>query len=458
MNAVVSVYELTEEIKRLINISFPYQVSVEGEISNFNKYASGHCYFKLKDAQAQLKCVMFATYANQLITIPQDGDKVILTGKLDVYHRDGVYQLMVSKLSFSGIGDIYKRYEQLKKKLESEGLFDTKRKLPLPKYPSKVGILASIDGAALHDFIVTCERRYKPLEIYIFPCLVQRATAPKSVIDAIKKALNYPLDVIVIARGGGSFEDLNAFNDEELVRLVSTLHIPTVSAIGHETDYTILDFVASRRAATPTAAAEIVTQYCYDLPQLLDSYADKLSSLITTRITKLENKYQAIASSYGLKSLNNIIENRRLLLKQISSNIDHHLAFKFNNYQKNLDSYHRLLTPSKLIDIVTNKKTNLNTITNNLNTSLSMKIKDYSKTIANYNRIITPSNISTHIERKKTVLLSLSKRLDILDITATLRRGFALVKNDKGLIKSVTEATKEMTVKFIDGEIDIIKK
>ena len=268
-----SVSELNGYIKRIIESNRTLaSVTVKGEISNFTAHRSGHFYFSLKDSEGQIKAVMFRSRAQTLRFMPESGMKVIVHGSVSVYERDGVYQLYASSIQPDGIGALYLAYEQLKEKLYKNGIFDPAHKMPLPKYPEKIGVITSPTGAAVRDIINVLKRRYPIASIYLYPSLVQGDGAEEDLIKAVDYFDRSNLcDVIIIGRGGGSIEDLWAFNSEKLAMRIFDCKIPIISAVGHETDFTICDFVADMRAPTPSAAAEISAPDIAELLLRLDS-------------------------------------------------------------------------------------------------------------------------------------------------------------------------------------------
>ena len=247
---------------------------IRGEISNFICHdRSGHCYFTLKDGESSVKAVMFSNFASRLRFMPSNGMAVIVQGSIQVYERDGVYQIYVNDMQPDGMGALYLAYSQLKEKLSAEGLFDEAHKKPLPAYPKKIGVITATGGAALQDILNVLNRRYPCATVIIYPALVQGADAPASICRALTMAGVGDCDVLIVGRGGGSFEDLSCFNDESVARAVYNIHIPVISAVGHETDFTICDFVADLRAPTPSAAAELA------VPDIT-SVIDKLEQLM----------------------------------------------------------------------------------------------------------------------------------------------------------------------------------
>ncbi len=237
-------------------------VWLRGEISNFTHHSSGHMYFTLKDKDSRLKCIMFASHNQKLPFIPKEGTKVLARGNISVFERDGNYQFYVTQMQPDGIGSLYLAYEQLKRKLEAEGLFEASRKKTIPRFPSVIGIITSPTGAAVRDIIITLQRRHPSVPVLLFPVLVQGAGSASAIVRAIEMMNQMAeVDVLIIGRGGGSLEELWAFNEEAVARSIAASKIPIISAVGHETDFTIADFVADLRAATPTAAAELAVPH-----------------------------------------------------------------------------------------------------------------------------------------------------------------------------------------------------
>ncbi len=257
---IFSVSDINKYIKMLFDSdTLLNSVSIRGEITNFKAHYTGHFYFTLKDENSTIKCVMFKGYAQYIKFKPADGMKVVINGQVSSYERDGVYQIYCKSMSPEGLGDLYLAYEQLKEKLEKEGLFDVSKKKNIPFLPNRVGVITSKTGAVIRDIINVSTRRYPNVNLLVYPAAVQGVNVASTVIEGLKtfNRLNN-VDVIIIARGGGSFEDLFGFNDEELARQIYASNIPVVSAVGHETDFTICDFVSDLRAPTPSAAAELV--------------------------------------------------------------------------------------------------------------------------------------------------------------------------------------------------------
>ncbi len=300
MEKIYSVSDINRLLKGLLDSVPDLQaVQVTGEISNFKRYPSGHCYFTLKDGTSALKCVMFAGRARYLRFQPVNGNKVVASGQISVYERDGVYQLYVSTLSPQGAGALLEAYEKLKAKLTAEGLFDQARKKPLPLLPKSVGIVTSSAGAAVHDVITVSRRRDPGVKLYLYPVKVQGEGAAEEIATAIRFFNEvHPVDVLIVGRGGGSIEDLWAFNEELVVRAVAASEIPVVSAVGHETDFTLCDFAADRRAATPSQAAEIVAPDIEAYRNGIMAMAAHGRDLVEKKITEERRRLSSLMGSW----------------------------------------------------------------------------------------------------------------------------------------------------------------
>lgn len=281
-----AVSEVNQYLKQLLESqSDLHHIPVLGEVSNFKRYASGHCYFTLKDEKSALKCVMFKSSAAHLSFTPQNGEKVVALGSISVYERDGVYQLYVSVMRRQGIGDLMQAYEALKEKLTKEGLFDDSRKKPLPRLPRAIGIITSPSGAAVHDIITVSRRRNKGVKLILYPASVQGEEAAGEIVHAIHFfQRNHLADLLIVGRGGGSIEDLWAFNEEPVVRAIAASKIPIISAVGHETDVTLSDFAADARAATPSQAAEFAVIDVAAYRNGIAFYLDKAAKLLEKKI------------------------------------------------------------------------------------------------------------------------------------------------------------------------------
>ncbi len=320
----LTVTQLNEYIKRLIdgnpNLS---DVRVKGEISNFkNHYSTGHFYFTIKDEGSMIRAIMFKSQASKLRFLPEDGMKIVAHGRISAYVRDGQYQIYCDDMEPDGVGSLYIAYEQLKRKLEAEGLFDPARKKPLPKIPTRVGIITSATGAAVRDMINVCGRRFPSAKLILYPTLVQGDDAPPQLMEGIRYFnATRSADIIIIGRGGGSIEDLWAFNSEALARVIAASEIPVISAVGHETDFTICDFVADRRAPTPSAAAELAVPDTEELRRKINNIVTRESSVISGLIKRYREVLRLCESSRALQNPMNFIEDKRLGLAHLEEKL-----------------------------------------------------------------------------------------------------------------------------------------
>ena len=330
---IITVSQLNEYIKAVIE-GQPVLRSlfVKGEISNFtNHYKTGHFYFTLKDENSLIRCIMFKGFAEKLKFVPENGMKIILHGKVSAYAKDGQYQLYADNMEPDGIGALYIAYEQLKSKLEKEGLFNPIYKKPLPKIPKRVGIITSPTGAAIRDIINILGRRFPYAEGVLYPALVQGDGAPAQLIAGMKyfnSANN--VDVIIIGRGGGSIEDLWAFNDEGLAREVFASKIPVISAVGHETDFTICDFVADRRAPTPSAAAELAVPETMELKQKILNIIGRMDMLIMHNIKNNRQRLNELAGKRVLNTPDYIVDDRRFQLMNLDARMENGIKYSLS--------------------------------------------------------------------------------------------------------------------------------
>jgi exodeoxyribonuclease VII large subunit len=336
----VSVKQLNLYAKSLIEGDLRLNdIYVKGEISNFkNHYASGHLYFTLKDNDAAIRCVMFKGYTNQIKFKVEDGLKVIIRGRVSIYEKDGQFQLYVQEMHPDGLGDISLQFEQIKQKLQNEGLFDADSKRPIPKFPKRIAVVTSETGAAVQDIINVLSRRWKLCEIMLCPVLVQGENAAGDMISTLERI--YALsdcDLIIIGRGGGSIEDLWAFNNEALARKIYESPIPVISAVGHETDFTICDFVADLRAPTPSAAAELAVPDQNEYLLKLQSYLIRLKTSLQNKLELNKSKYSLLANSVYLKKpIQAILEKPLQEIDDINDKLLQTYQNKINNYKLRL--------------------------------------------------------------------------------------------------------------------------
>ena len=320
---VLSITQLNEYIRsRMDSDPLLAQVAVRGEISNYKLYPSGHHYFTLKDESGALKCVMFKGNAMRLRFRPENGMKVIAMGKVSVYPRDGAYQLYCTAMAMDGVGDLYAAFEQLKRKLEAQGLFDPARKQPLPKYPGTIGIITSSAGAAVHDMLRILRKRYPLTRVRLLPVRVQGAEAPGEIAAAIRYANYWHLaDLLIVGRGGGSIEDLWAFNDEQVAYAIYESEIPVISAVGHEPDVTISDFVADLRAATPSNAAELAVPDQDALRQNLDAVTGAMVTSLNRQLKSARQHLEVLSRSQALQSPDGYLNQREKGLELLTNRL-----------------------------------------------------------------------------------------------------------------------------------------
>ena len=325
----VSVRELNAYIKSLIDSDgYLGSVAVRGELSNYKVYPSGHHYFTLKDAESSVRCVMFRSAASKLRFRPESGMGVIVYGRVSVYPRDGAYQLYCEAILPEGSGALQLAYEQLREKLAKEGLFDREHKKPIPRYPERIAVVTSSAGAAVHDIIRVLRRRWPLAKVILLPVRVQGEEAPPEIAAAIRWASAHKIaDTLITGRGGGSMEDLWAFNDERVARAIYDCEIPVISAVGHEPDVTIADFVADLRAATPSNAAELAAPDVNELLQAIDGARSRLDRAVLKKVGAGRESLDALASRRVLVSATGFIEQRRLRLDALKTRLEGTLGF-----------------------------------------------------------------------------------------------------------------------------------
>ena len=410
----ITVTQLTRYIKYKIDNDVNLnEVFLKGEISNFKAHSRGHFYFTLKDEGSRINAIMFASSTKKIKFTPQDGMKVLVTGKISVFEANGGYQIYVNDMLEDGVGNLYIAFEQLKKKLEQEGLFKKEYKKEIPKIPTRVGVVTAPTGAAIKDIISTIKRRWPLAEVILFPSLVQGENAKEDIVKQIERAKDYDLDTLIVGRGGGSIEDLWPFNEEMVARAIYNSRVPIISAVGHEIDFTISDFVADLRAATPTAAAELAVP---DINTIL-TYLDTAKNRLYT-------------------SLTNIIDTKKLYLSKLS------------------DSY-VLKKPSNMYEI---KIQYLDTLIDKLNKEISIIIDNnklrLSKDISSY----ILNNPSMLYKFKKQNLDNLINKLEVLNPMNTLKRGYAIIKKDNTVVSDINNINVDDTINIKLNNGNIISK
>lgn len=343
---IMTVSELTREIKKTLETNFD-KISVQGEISNFKAHYSGHWYFSLKDKDATISCTMWKGLNSYVFFTPEDGMKVIINGKISVYPPRGSYQIDVRSMKPAGVGELQAAFERLKKKLSEEGLFDEEIKKQIPQFPKKIGIVTAIDGAAFQDMISVAKRRYPLVELVISPAKVQGSGAAETIVKGIKNLNKLKdIDLIIIGRGGGSIEDLWAFNEEIVAREVFNSKIPIISGVGHEIDFTISDFVADLRAPTPTAAMELATPNQNEIKLFINDFVEDSEQKLQDKIANSHFNVHRILNSYGFKLPENFVKQNYQkvdnLVYKLFANIDKraiHYKNKISLLVKSMESF-----------------------------------------------------------------------------------------------------------------------
>ena len=376
-------------------------VYLKGEISNFKNHSTGHLYFTIKDESSRILAVMFRNNALKLKFTPVDGSKVLVIGRIGVYEASGNYQIYVEEMMEDGIGNLALEFEKLKKKLSQKGYFNEEYKKPIPKFPKRIGIITATTGAAIRDIITTINRRYRNVELYIFPCLVQGVGAKEDIVRNINIANTFPLDVLIVGRGGGSIEDLWAFNEEIAADAIFKSKIPIISAVGHEIDFTISDFVADLRAPTPTAAAELAVPNTIDLINYINQLSIRRNKSIINIINKKYEKLESLKDSYILKNPQSIYEVK---------------AQKVDNL---IEKAILLITKS-----LTDNKNRLNTLDKEVKTDMT-KVLD----------------------KKTNRYLNILSKLETLNPILTIKRGYTITKHNDKSINSIKDINKKDYIK-----------
>lgn len=431
----ITVRSLTKYIKKKFDVD-PYlkRVWVKGELSNVKIHTSGHIYFTLKDEHARILAVMFSSAAKNLPFKPESGMNVFVEADVSVYEQTGQYQLYVHAMEPDGKGALYVAYEQLKQKLEQEGLFASARKRPIPTYPEKVGLITSKTGAAVQDMMTTLKRRYPIAEVILFPALVQGTQAPASIVEAIRKANeDQSLDVLLVGRGGGSIEELWAFNEEMVARAIVESTIPVISAVGHETDFTIADFVADLRAPTPTAAAELA------VPNILDVVAT------------LETKTQQIRSA-----MKNLVENQKTKLKGIQSKPVFTRPDLMLRYPTERLSRAEQALQQIPIRILENKKMKMEHLASRIaNQHPLNRVEKYQKNLSYLDQQLK-YGMKKHITQSTHSFSTVLTKLEGLNPLAIMNRGYSVTyKEESKLIKSIKQVEEKdsIQVRMVDGTL-----
>lgn len=335
----LSVSTISRYIKHLLDTDKNLQtIFIKGEISNLKQHSSGHIYFSLKDETSKINAIMFSNNAKKLNFVPTDGTKVLAIGKVSLYEATGNYQIYINEMLEDGVGNLYIAFEKLKEKLSKEGLFQEKYKVLIPKYPAKIGVVTANTGAAIKDIISTIKRRYPIAEVYLFSSLVQGEQAKYDLVKKIEQADQFGVDVIIVGRGGGSIEDLWPFNEEIVAKAIFDCKTPIISAVGHEIDYTIADFVADLRAPTPTGAAEIAVPNIIDIISHLNHLKIRLNESILKNLNLKKLYFDSLRNSYIIKNPNFIYENKRQKLDLIETTLNSNILLKLENNKKEINN------------------------------------------------------------------------------------------------------------------------
>ena len=429
---VVSVSTLVHYLKsKLESDNLIQKVLVEGEISNFSNYRSGHWYFSLKDENSLIRCVMFSSYNKKVQFAPKDGDKVIIQADVSVYEQRGDIQLLVYAMKSDKIGDLYLQFEKLKAKLYAEGLFDDKYKKPIPLYPMNIALVTGANTAARSDVLTTLNRRWPIAEIHEYSVLVQGNESAGQIINALSRADNNHHDVILLVRGGGSIEDLWSFNDETLARTIFNLKTPIITGIGHEINYTISDYVADLRAPTPTGAADRCAPDQKDVLNMLNVYQTRLNTAITTKKDHASRELNKYSSSFVFSSPQRLYSEKEMQLENLSNALYHSVHTYEMNLEQSLSRYANLLT---------------STIKDNLS-QLNLDINEYKNKLNNSVKFIK--------DKKENCLRQNAGLLDAYSPLKSLARGYAIVEKDGEAIKSTDNLHTDdtLSIRMYDGKI-----
>ena len=348
----LTVSAITRYLKAKFDVDENLQtVFLKGEISNFKAHTTGHFYFSLKDETSKINAIMFRSNASKVLFKPADGMKVLVTGRISVYEAMGSYQIYVDEMIEDGVGNLYVAFEQLKKKLQAEGLFDKEHKRSIPKIPKRVGIVTASTGAAIRDIMTTIKRRFPICETILFPTLVQGENAKDDIARNIERAQDYDLDILIVGRGGGSIEDLWPFNEEIVARAIYNSKVPVISAVGHEVDFTIADFVADLRAPTPTAAAELAVPNMSDLKKHIDQLSIRLNEAIYKKVNYLKLYLDSVKNSFVIKNPMVMFENKKQSLDLINDKLNNLMLGKVDKLKNELEKLKKsyVLTNPKLL-------------------------------------------------------------------------------------------------------------
>ncbi|MGA4513616.1 exodeoxyribonuclease VII large subunit [Staphylococcus caledonicus] len=438
MSEYLSITTLTKYIKYKFDQDPHLQsVLLKGELSNFKRHSSGHLYFNVKDKDSVISAMMFKGSASKLTFDPKEGDEVLLEARVSVYERRGNYQIYVNKMELDGIGNLYQKLEQLKNKLSKQGYFNKEHKKAIPKFPKKIAILTASTGAAIRDIQSTIESRYPLVEKIPLSTLVQGTQAKKDIIEKIEYADTLGVDTIIVGRGGGSIEDLWNFNEEDVVKAIYNCNTPIISAVGHETDFTLSDFVADVRAATPTQAAVFATPDQYELMQQIKQYQFSLTKFIKQFVEKQQQHLNHLSSYYKFKQPSLLYDQQIQRRDDLERQLKQLLTSKIENKRNEIKLLRNYFNLKKLNQSITQNQQHLN----------------------NYrNRLINTTN--KNIQNSHNKLKNKIEQLDNLSPTNTMLRGYSIINKKDKVITSTHDLAEndEITLSMKDGSVDAIVK
>ncbi len=456
-NNYITITQLSRYLKyKFDNDNNLTTVYLKGEISNFKAHTRGHYYFTLKDEGSRINAVMFSSSASKLKFLPVDGMKVLVTGKVTIYEATGGYQIYINDMLEDGVGNLYIAYEQLKKKLEQEGLFDATHKKRIPRMPKKIGIVTASTGAAIRDILTTIKRRYPITETILFPALVQGRDAAPDIAKKIEIANTYDIDTLIVGRGGGSIEDLWPFNEEIVARAIYNSKVPVISAVGHEVDFTIADFVADLRAPTPTAAAELAVVDRKTVLEYLMTAKTRSYNAMNTRVKKELTRLEHLQESHPLKKPSNIYEVKEqkldMLIDRLNLSVKNIVEQNRIRYFQSSNSY-ILNNPMMLI---LSKKENYKNLHNRLNKEIDIKLTNEKTRFFKLESSYILENPKILYQYKSQNLDKLIEKLQVLNPMNTLKRGYAIIKSNDKVISNVKKIKKDdqLVIQLRDGLIN----
>lgn len=434
----IKISELNEYIKVMFDENtFFHRIYLKGEISNFKNHTRGHLYFTLKDEESRISAVMFFNNARLLNFIPEDGMNVLVSGRISSYPAQGTYQIYVETMEKDGLGNLFVEYEKLKKKLELEGLFSQEHKKIIPKYPRKIGVITAPTGAAIRDILSTIKRRYPIAEVILFPSLVQGASAAPEIVSQIKKANTYDLDVLICGRGGGSIEDLWAFNEESVARAIFASTVPIISAVGHEVDFTIADFVADLRAPTPTGAAEMAVPTTLDLINLIDEKKLRLNALLSHTLKIKNQQLEHLKKSFVLKNPMVLYELKEQKLDRLLEQLNKSIKTQINKAETKFEA-----------------------IKNNYILKNPLKMYEKYQNDLRKNEMCLKNSIQMILENKKHQQEMMINTLKLVNPLNILEKGYSVTTKNGEIIKDASKlkGNETIDIQFRKGRIKAVVK